>query len=153
MDDISPGPLDERVVDLLGRRVVTAVVATVDESGDPWTTPVNIITSISRNTIRMALERRSVALANIERRGRVMIAVLDEGNVAVGIRGRAAVVKPSMESNPLMAMVEVEVDGVKDDSWPDLVVCQGIRTRPRHESITLSFRNVFAELKSQPASE
>lgn len=153
MDDISPGPLDERVADLLGRRVVTAVVATVDESGDPWTTPVNIITSISRNTIRMALERRSVALANIERRGRVMIAVLDEGNVAVGIRGRAAVVKPSMESNPLMAMVEVEVDGVKDDSWPDLVVCQGIRTRPRYESITLSFRNVFAELKSQPAPE
>ncbi|MGE5588450.1 MAG: pyridoxamine 5'-phosphate oxidase family protein [Clostridia bacterium] len=153
MDDISPGPLDERVVDLLGRRVATVVVATVDESGDPWTTPVNAITSVSRNTIRMALERRSIALANIERRRSVMIAVLDEGNIAVGIRGRAAVVKPSMESNPLMAMVEVEVCGVKDDSWPDLVVCQGVRTRPRHESITFSFRKLFAELKFQPTPE
>ncbi|MGE5592571.1 MAG: pyridoxamine 5'-phosphate oxidase family protein [Betaproteobacteria bacterium] len=153
MEVITPGPLDEKVADLLGRRGVTAVVATVDEAGDPWTTPVNTITSVSGTIIRMALERRSVALANIQRRGLVMIAVLDEGNIAVGIRGRAAVVKPSMVSNPLMAMVEVHVDGFKDDSWPDLVVCQGIRTRPRHESITLSFRNVFAELKAPPPQE
>jgi len=148
VNEISPGPLDERVVALLSRRVATCVVATVDESGDPWTTPVNIITSISGSIIRMALERRSTALANIQRRGRVMIAVLDEGNIAVGISGRAAVVRPMMESNPLMAMVEMEVDGVKDDTWPDLVVCQGIRTRPRHESVPLAFRNVFAELKA-----
>ncbi|MCR4401439.1 MAG: pyridoxamine 5'-phosphate oxidase family protein [Firmicutes bacterium] len=150
MGDISPGPLDERVMDLLGRRVATVVVATVDECGDPWTTPVNAITSVSRNTIRMALERRSAALVHLERRKSVMIAVLDEGDIAVGIKGQAVVVKPSMEANPLMAMVEVEVCGVKDDSWPDLVVCQGVRTRPRHESIAFAFKRVLAELRSQP---
>ncbi|MGE5585128.1 MAG: pyridoxamine 5'-phosphate oxidase family protein [Bacillota bacterium] len=152
MDEITPGPLDERVVEFLGRRVATVVVATVDDSGNPWTTPVNIITSISASTIRMAVERRSIALANIERRERVMMAVLDEGNIAVGISGRATVAKPVMESNPLMAMVEVRIDGVKDDTWPDVIVCQGIRTRPRHESLSLSLRNVFVELKSHVAT-
>lgn len=148
MDEISPGPLDRRVVDLLNRRAVTAILATVDEAGRPWTTPVNSITSVSERTIRMALERRGSALANIQRYNRVMIAILDEGDIAVGIAGHARVIKQVMDTNPLTAMVEVEVDGVKDDTWPDLVVCQGIRTRHKHENVTLFSRNMFLELKS-----
>lgn len=149
MDEISAGPLDRRVGDLLNRRPVTAILATVDEAGSPWTTPVNCITCIQGNAvIRMALERNSTALANLEKNDHIMIAILDEGDIAVGIAGHARVVKRTMNTNPLMALVEVDVCGVKDDTWPELVVCQGIRTRPRRELVTFLLRRTFMELRS-----
>ncbi len=148
MDEISPGPLARRVIDLLNRCSVTAILATVDPAGHPWTTPVNTIASMSERAIRMALTRNGSALAHIQRCENVMIAILDEGDIAVGIAGRAHVVRQMMDSNPLMAMVEVEVEGAKDDTWPDLVVCQGIRTRHKREGVTLFFRNMFRELRS-----
>ncbi len=151
MEGVLSGPLGRKPADLLNRRPVIAILATVDETGSPWTTPVNAITCMPGNAvIRMALDRGRAAYENLRRNDRVMLAVLDEGDVAVGISGRARVVKEAMNADAVLAMVEVDVCGVKDDTWADFVVCQGIRTRPRRESMSVSFRRILAELRDTP---
>lgn len=98
---------------LAGGRLV--VVATVDEHGWPYTMVMNWAAARDAKTIRLSLDRRTRTLANIRRNGRVMLEVLADG-VIVGVRGSARIIQEEMAHAPIAsAMVEVTVEGVKDD--------------------------------------
>jgi hypothetical protein len=107
--------LPERAMNYLqvGRLVV---MATVDEQGRPDTAPISWITALDSRTIRLAISPEVSTYRNILRNDRVMLSLLG-GAMTLGISGRARVLSESMFEVPFpMAMVEVVVDEVKDDS-------------------------------------
>jgi hypothetical protein len=55
-----------------------------------------------------------------------MVAVFGPPDVAVGIRGRARVRKQRMDTLPKDAVVQVDIEEVKNDHLPDTPIASGI---------------------------
>ena len=92
-----------------------AVVATVDPDGAPHTAPFGSLRAITPGLLRLACNHYHDTYANMCRDGRVTVALLAPPNIAVSIRGRARVVKEQMETGEHLAMVEIDVEEVKND--------------------------------------
>lgn len=112
--------IPDRVVDwLLGGNPI--VVATVGGDGRPYSCIVGSGVAIDTSTVRFALFSNSRTLANIRANSAVFIETLGDGLV-FGMSGTARVIKNPMEASAYpphhYTMVEVVVDGVKDDHPP-----------------------------------
>lgn len=112
--------LPDRVVDwLVGGHPI--VVATVDDSGCPYTCIVGSCVAIDSTRVRFALFSNSRTLANLRDRPSIFLETLGDGLV-FGISGTARVVKDPMVASAYpphhYTMVEVVVDSVKDDHPP-----------------------------------
>ena len=97
----------------VGRLVV---LATVNEDGRPDTCPVSWVVALNPSVIRLAISREVNTYRNTLNNEHVMLSLVG-GAMTLGIRGRARVLTDSLDGIPLsMAIVEMEVDEVKDDS-------------------------------------
>lgn len=150
MSDLIGEELTPALLDLFNKRITTVVLATVDEDGFPRTAPANFVVAHDRKTVRVALSKNHHTLQNIRRDGRVMVSILDEGDVAVGVRGHARVLRECMDINYSAAVVEISVVHIKNDASPLHLVTQGVRTRYRNEPTVLYFRTMFNELLNGP---
>lgn len=144
--------LPERAMHYLqvGRLVV---IATVDERGWPDTAPISWITALDRRTLRLAVSTNVATYRNIESNENVMIALVG-GAMTLGIRGRARILADTMDSIALpMAMIEVAIDEVKDDS----IIGRGeeeeiVRWEDRRRSVSdIRVANALRDVNSQPA--
>ena len=97
----------------VGRLVI---MATVDGRGRPNTAPMSWVTALDNRTIRVAVSPEVSTYRNILENDRVMLSLIG-GTMTLSISGRARVLAELIEDVPFpMAMVEVLVDEVKDDS-------------------------------------
>jgi hypothetical protein len=115
MSQILGNQLPERAMNYLqvGRLVV---MATVDERGWPDTCPISWIVALDPTILRLAISREVSTYRNVLKNENVMISLVG-GAMTLGIRGRARILSEGMDDVPLpMAMIEVQVDEVKDDS-------------------------------------
>jgi hypothetical protein len=92
-----------------------AIVATLDPDGCPHTAPFGSLRATTPKRLRMCCFRHHDTLANITRDGRVMAAVVWPPNVAVSIRGRARVTKDQMDCDENYAILEIDIEEVKND--------------------------------------
>jgi hypothetical protein len=92
-----------------------AIVATVDSDGRPRTAPFGSLRAITPQLLRLACANYHDTYGNLSRDGRVSVAVLSPPNVAVTIRGRARVVKAQMDIAQHLAVVEIDIEEVKND--------------------------------------
>lgn len=107
------------------------LVATVDPDGAPRTAPFVSLRAIGPRTIRFACRSTHDTYANLHRDGRVTAALVAPPNVAVSIRGQATVVKEQMETSPDLAVIEIQVTEVKNDSVPGIDIRTAITIFPR----------------------
>jgi hypothetical protein len=117
--------LPDRAMNYLqvGRLVI---LSTVDERGWPDCAPISWITALDSRTLRFAVSPQVSTYRNILRNDRVMFELLG-GAMTLGISGTARVLAEAMPDVPFpMAMVEVIVEEVKDDS----VIGRGIEGEP-----------------------
>lgn len=91
------------------------VVATVDPDGKPRTAPFGSLRAVTPHLLRLACNNYHHTYANLCRDGEVSVAVLAPPNVAVSIRGRARVVKEEMAIAKDLAVVEIDIEEVKND--------------------------------------
>ncbi len=115
MSQILGERLPERAMRYLqvGRLVI---LATVDERGCPDTCPISWIVALDPSTVRFAVSKEVNTYRNLQHNDSVMISLLG-GAMTLGIRGRARIIAEEIDGLPLpMAMVEVAVSEVKDDS-------------------------------------
>ncbi|MGE5527688.1 MAG: pyridoxamine 5'-phosphate oxidase family protein [Patescibacteria group bacterium] len=147
MSELSGNVLPGNLVALLDKRPTTVVVATVDDDGWPHAAPYNLVYAPDDRRLWLAVNRQDVTLKALRDYGLTMIEVLEEGDIAVGIKGRARVIRDRMEANCNLCLVEVDVVEVKRDNSPHYLVAQGIRTRLREEPYLLQQRLIFQELK------
>lgn len=157
MSDLIGRTLTPGILDLLARRMPVLVVATVDEDGSPHTAPYNQVVAPDPARLFLAVNRQDRTYRNLRERGLAVLALLEEGDVAVSIRSRARIVREQMETNCNLAVVEFAIEEIKRDNSPHYLVTQGIRTRLREEPFLLQQRRLMAELlaaaRGRPAAE
>jgi uncharacterized pyridoxamine 5'-phosphate oxidase family protein len=91
------------------------IIATVDPDGSPRTAPFGSLRAVTPKLLRFCSNRHHDTYANLCRDDRVMVALLAPPNIAVGIRGRARVVKEQMDIAEHMVVMEVDIEEVKND--------------------------------------
>ena len=107
----------------VGRLVI---LSTVDERGWPDSAPISWITALDRRILRFAVSPEVSTYRNILRNDRVMFELLG-GAMTLGISGTARVLTESIPDVPFpMAMVEVLIEEVKDDS----IIGRGVEGEP-----------------------
>lgn len=92
-----------------------AIVATVDADGSARTAPFGSLRAVTSRLLRFSSSRYHDTYLNLCRDNRVTVALLSPPNIALTVRGRARVIKESMDSYENGAILEVDVEEVKND--------------------------------------
>ncbi len=129
-----PSELPKTVLRALeNRRIGSAsVVATVDRDGSPHTAPFGSLCVVSPTTLRFGCDRKHDTYANVQRDGRVTVSLVAPPDVALSIKGRAKVLKERMNLVDTDAIIEIQVDDVKDDLIPGAFIVSGILYSTAH---------------------
>ncbi len=138
--------LPRNLLNQLASRNAVALAATVDQSGIPNVAPFRLVVASGPERLRLAVARYTLTYRNILFNKAVALAFVDEGNLAVGVKGLAEVVKEVMAAEPELSVVEIAAREVKNFSWPDQVVCQGIRAQLKNPTAVIASQRIFAEL-------
>ena len=138
--------LSSTLKDIFDQRISTVIVATLDRDLHPHTAPFHYIVVCNPGRLRLAVSKELLTYRHIADNAYVALAVLEDGDVAVCIKGSARVVLPKMDCDCNMAVVEVEIDEIRRDNSQSHYVTQGIRIRHRDEAHLLEARKIFLEL-------
>ncbi len=125
------------------------IVATVDPDGHPRTAPFGSMRAVTPQLLRMSSLRFHDTFANLCRDGRVMVAVVAPPNIAVSIRGRARVIREQMCADPHCAVLEIQVEEVKNDMVRSGAIESGIAFTP-HARVRDWFEAALTELEEIP---
>ncbi len=138
--------LNPALTDLFDKRIGTVIVATIDQEFHPHTAPFNFVVVRDPKNIRIAISRDHQTYQNIVNNGYVAVAALDEGDIAVCIKGVGHIIRNAMDIDYNIAVVEVEITEIKKDNSMLHFVTQGIRIRHKNEPSLLLSRKIFQEL-------
>jgi hypothetical protein len=99
-----------------------ALLLTMGEDGFS-STAYTWIVALDSTSIRFGADHGSATLASLDREGRASIQLIGPGNLIFLIKGTTSPVKSQIEATPIkMAMMAMEVESVKDQSWPGVSV-------------------------------
>ncbi len=110
-----------------------AILATVDPDGTPRTAPFGSLCAVTPRLLRLCSLHEHNTYANLCRDGRVMVALVSPPNISVSIRGQARVVKERMEHDEHFAILEIDIEAVKNDMAYRIVIDSGITISAREE--------------------
>jgi hypothetical protein len=122
--------LDDKITKVLMTRFLAAMLATVDDDGFPRIAPVSLFSVRDSKTILTMMQADCRSARNIRRDGKMMLNLCEEGDLAVGIRGKAAMLGDSKAFRG-GAIFLVEVLEVKNDAAFDVEVTSGVRMKLR----------------------
>ena len=91
------------------------IVATVDPDGAPRTAPFGSVRAINPRVLRLTSWYGHDTCSNLRRDGRVMVALLAPPDLAVGILGRAKVLREKMIADEQHVSLEINIKAVKND--------------------------------------
>lgn len=146
-------PEDAKIVDLMqlfneNPNRVIVVAGSVSADGAPNTCPVSLIYARDEQTLLVGLLRNSNTSANLSQNGRVVLQIIGPDDLVMGISGVMRLIKDPMESSAAMAIWEMKVEKVKQDTSPAQRVTQGPAAEYRSEKSEAFGMNAFAELKA-----
>jgi len=144
-----PGMPKELVQFLIGGQ--TCVVASVDPEGRPVTSIMTWVVARDTQTIAIAVDTRSRALANVRANGQMAIEVLGD-DLCFGLRGIAVVEKERLDSAPFpSALVAVRIEECRDHGAAGVkFVGPRYHFHPGKEHRSEVEKKVFEELKGPP---
>jgi hypothetical protein len=150
--NVARKPGDEQIVDLMALfndhpNKIIVVAGTVGADGTPNTGPVSLIFAKDDKTLRIGLLRHSTTSANLRRDGRVSLEIIAADDLVMGILGTMRLIKEPMGMSDAMAIWEMEVTKVKQDTSPAQRVIQGPASVPRSDKAQAFEQAAFAELK------
>ena len=93
----------------------SSVVATIDEDGSPRVAPFGSLRAVSPRLLRLIIGRHHDTLSNMKRDDRTMVTMICPPNVAVSARGKARVVEEPFSLDENYALVEIDIEEVKND--------------------------------------
>ncbi len=131
---------------LFDKRNSTAILATMDKENHPHTAPYNGIIACDPKHLRVAICKDNQTYSNIMESGNVAVALLEEGDIAVCIKGIAQVVRSYMDFDYNMAIIDIEINEVRKNNSSQFFVTQGIRTKYRSEQSLVEYRKLLYEL-------
>jgi hypothetical protein len=108
----------------------SSVVATVNEDGSPRVAPFGSLRAVNPQLLRLLIHRYHDTLANLKRDPRTMIAMICPPDVAVSVQGSARIVEEPFSLDERYALVEIEIDEVKNDMPVRIGIETGIAISP-----------------------
>jgi len=102
------------------------VLATVDQDGKPRTPPFGSLRSLTPRLLRLCSMHFHDTCANLIRNGRVSVSLMSPPNIAVNVRGRAKMVKEELDADKNFAIIEIDIESVKNDMAYRIVIDSGI---------------------------
>jgi hypothetical protein len=152
--NVARKPGEEQIVDLMALfndnpNKIIVVAGTVGKTGAPNTGPVSLIFAKDEKTLRIGLLRNSTTSANLRRDGRVSLEIIAADDLVMGIQGVMHLVKEPMAASEAMALWELKVKKVKQDTSPAQRVIQGPASVPRSDKAQAFEQVAFAELKGE----
>ena len=150
--NVARKPGEEQIVDLmalfnLNPNKIIVVAGTVGDDGAPNTCPISLIYAQDEKTLRVGLLRHSSTSANLRRDGRVSLQIIAADDLVMGIQGVMRLVREPMAMSDAMAIWEMQVAKVKQDTSPAQRVIQGPASLPRSDKAQAFEQAAFAELK------
>ncbi|MDO9574296.1 MAG: pyridoxamine 5'-phosphate oxidase family protein [Candidatus Contubernalis sp.] len=146
MSKVIGNHLPTEVVEMLNQGQTTAVLSSVTETGDPHAMPVHLMVAPDEKTIRVALLRNHQTVENLTANGRAFLTLMEGSDMAVGIRCHASLVRDPMKGSKAMCMFQLEVEEVKSDTTPTVIVTEGVKIKHRSPKTTDFFKGMFDEL-------
>jgi len=149
--NVARKPGEEQLIDLMAlfndhpNKIIT-VAGTVGADGAPNTCPVSLIFAKDDQTLLVATLRQSATTANLRRDGRVSLEIMAADDLVMGIQGTMRLLKEPMAASEAMALWEMRVTKVKQDTSPAQRVTQGPAAAPRSDKAAIFEQAVFAEL-------
>ena len=99
-----------------------SIVASLEPDGTPHTAPFGSLRAVTPRLLRLLMWRGHDTYKNLCRDERVTVALLAPPDLAVSVRGRARVVRERMHSDEHYAVVEIDVEEVKNDMGRAFVI-------------------------------
>ncbi|MCK4279478.1 MAG: pyridoxamine 5'-phosphate oxidase family protein [Candidatus Thorarchaeota archaeon] len=121
-----------------------SIVATVDPDGAPHTALFGSMRAVTPRLLRFASLRQHDTYVNLLKDDRVMVAFVASPNIAVSIKGRARVAREKMALDENFALLEIDIEEVKNDMIRRVVI---------DSPITISARDKFKEWFNDLISE
>jgi Protein of unknown function (DUF447) N-terminal domain len=145
-------PEDEKIVDLMqlfneNPNRIIVVAGSVSADGTPNTCPVSLIYAKDDQTLLVGLLRNSNTSANLSQNGMVVLQIIGPNDLVMGISGVMRLIKEPIECSSAMAIWEMKVKQVKQDTSPTQRVIQGPAGEYRSEKSEAFGMSAFAELK------
>jgi hypothetical protein len=110
-----------------------AILATVDADGKPRTAPFGSLRAMTPRLLRLCSFHEHDTYTNLCRDGQVSIALVSPPDIAVSIRGRARVVKEQLDHDAHFAILEVDIEEVKNDMPFRIVIDSAITISAKEE--------------------
>jgi hypothetical protein len=110
-----------------------AILATVDPDGAPRTAPFGSLRAVTPRLLRLCSLRHHDTYTNLRRDGRVTVALLSPPDIAVSVRGQARIVKEHMDTDGNFAVLEIDVEEVKNDMAYRVVIESAIEISAREK--------------------
>jgi len=142
---------EEQIIDLLKlfndnpNKIIT-VAGTVGADGAPNTCPVSLIYAKDEKTLLVATLRTTNTTANLRRDGRVSLEIMAPDDLVMGLQGTMRLIRDPMECSSAMALWEMRLEQVKQDTSPAQRLVQGPASTPRSEKAQEFEKAAFAEL-------
>ena len=127
---------------------MVGVVSTVDEDDFPRGAPMSQFYAPGERILLMAAQNKSATYKNAVRSGKIALTFMGANNLVFTIQGEARVFKESMQSNPNLGILAVDIKEVNSNEACDVVVTGGISTQfisPRWQQLLETW---LAELRS-----
>ena len=109
-----------------------AIAATTDSDGTPRTAPFASLHALTPRMLRLCSRLEHDTYANLCRDGRVGVALLSP-DCAVSVRGHARVIRPQMKCDLKYAVLEIDIEEVKNDLGERIAIDSGITVRAREQ--------------------
>lgn len=146
-------PGEEQIIDLMqvfnrnpNRNIVVA--GTVGPDGAPNTAPISLIYARDEKTLLAALLRTTTTSGNLRRDGRVSLEIIGGDDLVLGIQGVMRLIREPMKCSEAMAIWEMTVEKVKQDTSPAQRVVQGPASVPRSDKAAAFEKAGFEELEA-----
>jgi hypothetical protein len=156
--NVARKPGEEQIIDLMqlfnqNPNRIIAVAGTIGADGAPNTCPITLIYAKDEKTLLVATLRSSTTTANLRRDGRVSLEIIAADDLVMGIQGTMWIIKEPMAMSEAMALWELRVEKVKQDSSPAQKVNQGAAATPRSDKAAEFEKAAWAEVVAAAKGE
>ena len=149
--NVARKPGEEQMVNLVqlfnnNPNKIIVVAGTVGADGAPNTAPISLIHAKDEKTLVVATLRHTTTAANLRRDGRICFEIIAGDDLVFGVAGTMRLVREPMECSEAMALWEMRVEKVKQDTSPAQRVIQGPASVPRNEKAEAFEQAAWAEV-------
>jgi hypothetical protein len=156
--NVARKPGEEQIIDLVklfnqNPNKIIVVAGTVGADGAPNTAPLSLIYAKDEKTLLVAALRNSNTTTNLRRDGRISLEIFGAEDLVIGILGTMRLIKEPLAASEAMALWEMKVEKIKQDTSPAQRVIQGPASVPRSEKAEAFEKAAFAEVVAEAAKK